>query len=133
MRGLLIGAVMWLGAALSAVADPREMQSVIDQQIDAFQADDFAKAMEFASPGLQQYFGTPERFGRMVTQGYPMVWRPSEVEYLESREEDGSQWQRVRIRDQNGAVHILDYRMLETDEGWRINGVQILDAADHVT
>lgn len=133
MRAILIGALMWLGATLSVAADPKEVQSVIDQQLQAFQADDFAKAMEFASPGLQRYFGTPERFGRMVTQGYPMVWRPGDVQYLENRQEDGSYWQRVMIRDRNGVVHILDYRMLETDMGWRINGVQILDASDYLT
>ncbi|MEM9638750.1 MAG: DUF4864 domain-containing protein, partial [Pseudomonadota bacterium] len=75
-------------------------------------------------------FQTPENFQRMVTQGYPMVWRPGDVRYLELREQGSTYWQRVMITDQNGRVHILDYRMLETGEGWRINGVQILDSAD---
>jgi hypothetical protein len=66
----------------------------------------------------------------MVTQGYPMVWRPGDVRYLELREEGGSHWQKVMITDQAGRVHILQYRMIDTPEGWRINGVQILDSAD---
>jgi hypothetical protein len=117
-------------AVNSAAADPKAMQSVIDRQLEAFKDDDFAQAMEFASPVLKRYFRTPENFGRMVTQGYSMVWRPGTVRYLENRVEDGAHWQRVMIVDQQGVTHILDYRMLETEQGWRINGVQILDSAD---
>ncbi len=130
MRAVITGALMWSIAAFGAAADPEEMQAIIDRQLEAFQADDFAAALEFASPVLKQYFRTPENFGRMVTQGYPMVWRPGSVRYLESRIEDGAHWQRVMITDQQGTVHVLDYRMTETAEGWRINGVKILDSSD---
>jgi hypothetical protein len=130
MRAMTVGVMIWLLAALPVTADPKAMQSVIDQQLDAFQDDDFAKAMEFASPVLQRYFRTPENFAQMVTRGYPMVWRFDSVRYLESRIEDGAHWQRVMIRDLQGTVHILDYRMTETENGWRINGVQILDSSD---
>lgn len=130
MRAILVAVVMW-SAAASASADPKEMQSVIDRQLEAFQADDFAKAMEFASPVLQQYFRTPENFQRMVTQGYPMVWRFDTVQFLESRVEGGVHYQKVMIRDLQGVTHVLDYRMTETESGWRINGVQILDSADY--
>ena len=130
MRAAIFGLAIGMLAAISAAADPKAMQSVIDQQLEAFQDDDFARAMEFASPVLKRYFRTPENFGRMVTQGYPMVWRPGTVRYLENRVEDGAHWQRVMIVDREGVTHILDYRMLETEEGWRINGVRILDSAD---
>lgn len=116
--------------AFGAAADPEEMQAIIDRQLEAFQKDDFAAAMEFASPGIKRYFGTPEIFGRMVTQGYPMVWRPGAVQYLEDRIEGGVHFQRVMITDQQGRVHVLDYRMTETPDGWRINGVTILDSGD---
>ena len=130
MRAMTVGVMIWLLAALPVTADPKAMQSVIDQQLDAFQHDDFAKAMEFASPVLQRYFRTPENFAQMVTRGYPMVWRFDSVRFLENRFEDGAHWQRVMIRDLQGTVHILDYRMTETENGWRINGVQILDSSD---
>lgn len=130
MRAALIGVLVGALTALSAMANPKDIQAVIDRQLSAFLEDDFAKAMEFASPVLKQYFGTPENFQRMVTQGYPMVWRPGTVDFLEHREEGGIHWQRVLIKDQQGRMHLLDYRMLMTADGWRINGVQILDAAD---
>ena len=64
----------------------------------------------------------------MVQNGYPMVWSPGEVRFLELREIAGYLWQKVFIRDQTGATHGLDYQMIRTPEGWRINGVQILRA-----
>lgn len=33
------------------------------------------------------------------------------------------------ITDQKGGVHVLDYRMLQTEEGWKINGVTLLDSS----
>ena len=43
-------------------------------------------AFDYASPTIRGIFGSPDRFGAMVQQGYPMVYRPSEVRYLERRE-----------------------------------------------
>jgi hypothetical protein len=62
----------------------------------------------------------------MVTSGYPMVWRPAAIRYLELTEVGGSFFQKVLIKDQSGVVHILEYRMLETEMGWKINSVQLL-------
>ncbi|WP_299152281.1 DUF4864 domain-containing protein [uncultured Tateyamaria sp.] len=129
MRKWMMGAALAMSMAGIAVAQGTEIEAVIGSQIEAFEADDFAGAFAFASPSIQGIFRTPENFGRMVTQGYPMVWRPAEVTYLGLRQEDGAYWQTVRIVDGDGAVHLLDYRMLETRDGWKINGVQLLEAA----
>lgn len=61
------------------------IRGVIGSQLDAFEADDVDRAFGFASNGIRGMFGTPERFGQMVREGYPMVWRPGEVRYLELR------------------------------------------------
>ncbi len=114
----------------AAVAQSDQIQSTISQQIEAFEADDFDAAFGFASPTLRRLFQTPENFQRMVTGGYPMVWRPAEVRFLELSDVDGTLWQKVMITDQDGVVHILGYRMLETDMGWKINGVQLLPMPD---
>lgn len=111
-----------------AVAQERDIQSVISQQIEAFQVDDFEQAFTFASPTIQGFFGNSERFGQMVRQGYPMVWRPDTVQYLELREIAGNLWQRVMITDSEGTLHFLDYQMKDVDGMWRINGVQLLPA-----
>ncbi|MFK7878406.1 DUF4864 domain-containing protein [Roseobacter sp.] len=130
MRSLMLGALIWFGLQTSLYAQETDIQATIEKQLQAFQVDDFDAAFEFASPNLQRLFQNPKNFERMVTQGYPMVWRPGEVRYLELRQQDGAYWQRVMITDQSGRVHVLDYRMLEIETGWRINGVQILGSDD---
>ncbi|NNE53198.1 MAG: DUF4864 domain-containing protein [Sulfitobacter sp.] len=114
--------------AFGALAQQAEIKGTISSQIEAFKADDFDEAFTYATPTLQRLFQSPQNFERMVTQGYPMVWRPAEVEYLDLEEHGGSHWQKVRIVDQKGFTHMLLYRMIETDAGWRIGGVQILEA-----
>jgi len=128
MRILVLAAAIAVIGAIGAQAQDSDIRNTISRQFEAFKVDDFTTAFTFASPTLQQFFQSPENFGRMVTQGYPMVWRPADVTYLELREEGGTFWQRVQITDTDGRTHYLEYRMIETPEGWRISGVQILDA-----
>lgn len=135
MRRLVFAVAFWIGWSGSLYAAevlPSEpaIEGTIQSQIEAFQADDFEGAFAFASPNIQTMFRSPDNFGSMVKNGYPMVWRPDELRFLELREIAGNLWQKVLIRDGAGTVHILDYQMLETPDGWRINGVQLLRAPD---
>jgi hypothetical protein len=131
MRGFLLGtvaAVLLAGAA--AAQDQAAITATIQSQIDAFLADDFETAFTFASPNIKRIFGSSERFGSMVRQGYPMVWRPGAVRYLDLEEKAGGLYQKVLITDEGGVPHLLEYQMIETPEGWQINGVQILRAPE---
>ena len=112
--------------AVPVTAQDNAMQATILNQLEAFKADDFERAFTFASPTIKGIFATPQNFGAMVVQGYPMVHRPADVKMLESREISGAIWQKVMITDQAGRTHILDYQMIETADGWQINAVQIL-------
>ena len=126
----VLASFLWFGVAQAQDALPPDagIEATISAQIDAFLKDDFAEAFTYASPNIQGMFGTSDRFGQMVRNGYPMVWRPGDVQYLELRNVGGALWQKVMIRDQQGGMHVLDYQMIETSEGWKINGVQILRA-----
>lgn len=130
MRATLLGTVAALLFAATALAqDARAaITATIQSQIEAFLADDFETAFTFASPGIKQLFGSSERFGTMVRQGYPMVWRPGAVSYLDLEERGGRLFQKVLITDGQGVPHLLEYQMVETPEGWQINGVRILEA-----
>lgn len=130
MRNGLYAVLLAAVLSLAAAAQEEPIRNTIQSQIEAFQADDFARAFTFASPTIKGMFGTPENFGAMVKQGYPMVYRPAEVQMMDLREVAGALWQRVRITDQAGAGWYLDYMMVETAEGWQINAVQILPAPD---
>lgn len=126
-RFMMVIAVVF--AAQTARADQSaapDIQATIGAQLEAFKADDFATAFSYASPMIQTMFGTSERFGVMVRNGYPMVWRPAEVRYLELKERDGKLYQDVLIRDLEGGRHVLEYQMIRNQAGWRINGVRIL-------
>ncbi|SDJ15854.1 DUF4864 domain-containing protein [Lutimaribacter saemankumensis] len=128
MRSLVLTLALLFGLALPAGAQQQQITGVIDQQLDAFKTDDFERAFSYASPTIKRIFRTPENFGVMVRRGYPMVWRPAEVRYLDLREVAGNLWQRVQITDAKGGIHLLDYQMIETENGWQINAVQLLKA-----
>lgn len=128
MRRIVAAVVLAIGLAGPAPAQQPEIESVISRQMEAFLDDDVATAFGFASPAIKRLFGTPENFGAMVRRGYPMVWRPAEVTFLGLERSDGALVQNVMVRDGAGAVHVLAYEMIETAEGWQINGVRILPA-----
>jgi Domain of unknown function (DUF4864) len=115
---------------LPALAQEAPIQDTIRAQITAFEADDFAKAFTYASPTIHAMFGTPDNFGAMVKQGYPMVWHPSQVDMMDLRTIGGALWQRVRVTDTKGQSYLLDYQMVEGPDGWLINAVQMQKSPD---
>ncbi|MCB2135582.1 MAG: DUF4864 domain-containing protein [Rhodobacteraceae bacterium] len=122
LRALVVVAAVL--AALPARADDGvAIRDVINNQIAAFGTGDLTGAFAFASPTIRGLFVTPENFGRMVESGYPMIWRPSKVDFLDLREEDGRILQRLSVRDKAGREFQFDYEMTLGPDGWRINGV----------
>lgn len=130
MRSFLLALTISMALAGPARADDAAVRAVISAQIEAFQAGDVTRAYGYASPFIQQKFGTPEIFGTMVREGYPMVWNPSEVTFLEIKEIGGRLWQNVLVRDASGADYIVEYEMVEGDLGWTINGVRVRKAPE---
>ena len=128
-RPLLVSLALMF-AATHAPAQQDEITATISGQLDAFTQRDAAKAFTFASPMIHGLFGTPDNFAAMVATGYPMVWTPKDARMLELRTVTGSLWQRVHITDADGKGWLLDYQMVETPDGWRINAVQVLPGTD---
>ncbi len=133
MKGLVLWLLMALPAS-SAFADATvgqsAVQEVITQQFEAFRQDDFSRAFDFASPVIKGLFQTPENFGQMVRQGYPMVWRHSGAVFLDFQDIGGRMVQTVEVTDPAGQRFLLGYEMVQTEAGWRINGVALLKAKD---
>lgn len=113
--------------AMPVLAQEGPIQGVIQSQMDAFRAGDVAEAFGYASPMIQGLFRNPANFGAMVQRGYPMVWKPAQVEYVDSAREGNVAFEKVMVRDDAGRAHMLMYQLVETPRGWEINGVQILD------
>jgi len=126
--GFILG--FWLLATSVFAQDNSAIEDVIGGQLEAFNARDVEEAWTYASPNIKRLFGSSVNFGNMVQQGYPMVWDNDEVRFLDLRDVRGNLWQKVMVRDAQGGLHILDYQMVETADGWQINGVQLLPAPD---
>ncbi len=119
-----------IALALPLAAQENEIESVIADQFADFSNDDFAAAFEHASPTIRGLFGTAENFELMVRRGYPMVQRPGKYRFLDLSETAGGRRQMVEVFDAQGRRHLLRYDMVETESGWKINGVAIIPATD---
>ena len=114
----------------SNAAEPEDsIQAVIADQIAAFQDNDLDRAFSHAAPNIQLIFGTPARFGQMVRQGYPMVWRPRQYQWLQIVQTDFGPVQVVLFEDRSGRSHEAGYLMQKVDGVWRINGVKLRERA----
>ena len=120
----------WAGMAVAEGADDAAIRTVIESQLEAFNARDVNEAWSYASPMIQGMFGNPTNFGMMVENGYPMVWTSKGAEFGELREVGGRLYQRVIVEDAGGGRHVLEYQMIETVAGWQINGVVVLPPED---
>ena len=130
MRRWIFAVFLMTVTSGAAIAQSLEIQGTISRQIEAFRTDDFGTAFSYASPNIQEMFRNAENFGRMVRQGYPMVWRPADVRFLELKQLGAFQLQKVMVKDGNGRFHVLEYEMVQTGIGWQINGVRLLPAAE---
>lgn len=131
MAAYLTALALATGAPAQEAGDAAAIAGVIGDQLQDFNARDLAGAWDHASPTIRDIFRTPANFGLMVQGGYPMVWTNAGADYLDLRPEaDGRLWQRVRLRDGQGVPHLLDYAMVETPGGWKIDAVVLLPAPD---
>lgn len=128
---LLIG-VLGPAAAQSGVSasDSAAIRGVIARQIEAFQRDDQAAAFAFASPGIREQFGNPERFLDMVSRAYPAVHRPRAVDFTELLLGDGATVQQVELVGPAGEAELALYSMEQDAAGqWRISGCTLVRSA----
>ncbi len=117
-----------LGAAAQSSEDAAGIEATIRAQVEAMQADDWGRAFTYASPMIQSIFQSPEGFAQMVTNGYPMVWKPRSYRSGPLAETPQGLRQTMVFEDSQGKLYVADYFMIQVDGAWRINGVQIRPA-----
>ncbi|SDG44698.1 protein of unknown function [Celeribacter baekdonensis] len=115
-------------APLVAVAD--EMTDVISDQLQAFQKRDVGTAWDYASPMIQGQFVDPRSFAHIVEQGYGPIWNNATVRFGIAMAKEGRVRQTVIVTDQTGQTQGYEYDMIETDAGWKVNGVRPIDLPD---
>jgi len=121
---------VFLLTATLASAQHDSIQEVISLQVEALKSDDFDKAFQYASPTIQSIFQDSETFGEMIRGGYPMILRPSEIEFLDEINKTNLIWQHVRFQDENRKSYWFVYVMIIVGNEWRIDGVYPVDSPD---
>ncbi|WP_010141824.1 DUF4864 domain-containing protein [Oceanicola sp. S124] len=114
----------------AASAQEEAVKGVIGAQMEALSNGDFAGAYEMASPGIRGTFGPVENFERMLRQGYPEVLDPRLFRFMGVEARGDRQAQVLLVEDRQGRSFLLEYLMIETPEGWKIDAVRRLPAAE---
>lgn len=117
-----------------SAADTRSVRAAVQGQLDAFAADDAARAFSFAAPGIREMFGSAERFMAMVRTSYPVVYRPASVAFLVPESVGGEVIQGVHFTDEQGGLWLAIYRLQrQGDHVWRISGCQVVESRARTT
>ncbi len=136
-QALLGAALLVLAGGTAAQGLGREdvgaMQRVIDAQLEAFARDDEQGAFAFASPGIQERFGTAATFAQMVREQYAVVYRPASRAFLRPVVEEGTVIFPVQLSDRDGRVWVALYTMQRVAGTWRIAGCQLVPASATAT
>jgi len=123
-----------LGRAAETLSDGDRaaIRQVIESQLAAFKRDDGAAAYAFATPMIQQKFGTAEHFMTMVRTAYPAVYRPKAVEFRElASSDDMGVMQKVFFVGPDGAGVLAFYQMERQPDGsWKISGCFVTVSPD---
>ena len=127
LSAALVGLTLW---AAPLAAQEATIEDVITGQLQAFRDRDVDAAWQYASPTIKRIFRTPETFGGMVRNGYPMVWDNADARFLDQQTTGERTRQEVQIKGPDGLFYILDYQMIMTPEGWQIDAVQVIPAPD---
>ncbi len=117
-----------------SAADTKAVRTVVEAQLAAFAADDAKRAFSYAAPAIRDMFGTPDQFMAMVRAGYPVIYRPSAVVFLNPEWVQGQLVQGVQLTDASGALWLAIYRLdRQADKTWRISGCDVQPSTGKLT
>ncbi len=113
-----------LGQTLAASESDRSaIRGIIQDQIEVFKCDDAVRACSYATPALQNMFGSQERFMAMVKEGYKPVYRPRSYTMGEFKDTPDGTSLSVQIQDLEGMDWVAIYTLEQQPDGtWRISG-----------
>ena len=129
-RLIAVAAFAAILASLPAQAGEAEVkaaQTVIQNQFEAFLADDAARAYSFAAPNIKRFFPTQQSFMAMVESGYMPVRRPQSYAFGKSQEMSATSIvQQVLLVGPDGKTYEAVYRLeMQPDGSWLITGVSM--------
>ena len=132
MRRVLLGFLALAALAHPALADDgSDARATIGAQLEAFRADDGARAYSFAAPNIQRLFPSPDIFLSMVAQAYPAVHRAGNVTFGPLKAEGAGLRQEVYLSDAKGQSWIASYTLERQPDGsLKITGCQMRKGSD---
>jgi hypothetical protein len=105
-------------------AAPRELYSIVNNQLSAFRAADFSRAYRNASTRVQLKFSLPQ-FESMIRRNYAeMMTKTQRVEFGVVRAEGINALLQVFFFADGGEAHAFIYTFVAEDGVWKIEGVE---------
>ncbi|HEY0863239.1 MAG TPA: DUF4864 domain-containing protein [Lacunisphaera sp.] len=129
----LVGVIFLLLGLLAGAAEPEmrlspkkvrdEVRAVVEAQLAALQAGDFAAAYDLAARGIRRQFD--ERlFTLMIKRGYTPLLRPDQVDLGVVRDDGAGTAQiGVTVTNRQNRSTVYRYWLVKEGDAWRINGV----------
>jgi hypothetical protein len=102
-----------------------EVRAVVEAQLAALRAGDFATAYDFAARGIKRQFD--ERlFAAMIRRGYAALLKPDQTDLGLVRDDGaGTAQVSVTVSDRQHRRTIYRYWLVQEDDVWRISGVML--------
>lgn len=106
--------------------DSNGAQTVIADQLSAFNAGDIARAYSHAAPSIKGFFPNQEKFEAMVQKGYRALYQSGSHVFGRNTFYNSELYQEVIVTDQSGKQWQAIYTLRKQDDGtWKITGVKM--------
>ena len=133
-RRLLLSFALVISCVVARAADsvaPRysrpevrkELMAVVEKQLAAFRANDFAAAYALAAKDLRSQF-TLKQFEVMLARGYPVIVHNRRADFGLPMDDGMVATLPVKIVAADGATIAYRYTLVKEPGGWRITGVR---------
>jgi hypothetical protein len=115
-------------------AEWKAIEQAIGGQRAALLAGDGVRALTFATPAIRDQFRTPDRFMRMVKDGYAPLLSARDTVFLEGAVIEGAVIQPLRLILPDNTVLVAIYQMEKQKDGrWKIAGCVIAPSTVQAT
>lgn len=105
------------------VPAPRELYSVVNNQLCAFRADDFPRAYRQAAANVHQKFSLAQ-FESLIRHDYAAMTQADRVEFGMVQVDGATAVVQVFICSEDGTIRIFLYSLIAEDHTWKIEGVE---------
>ena len=103
----------------------KELSDIIDAQLAAFRANDYAKAYTFAASEIKDLFPASD-FEKMVRSAYPIIAHSSAADYGLAFDTGEEAVVNVRVSNAENKSAEYQYLLKKEDGHWKIGGVSEL-------